>query len=155
MHTTTSLTNDDLAGELITAGETLMRSVVPAIDGDRDCALEVRSALADIRRFGAMLEERIGTHRARRYGAAMSDPTLNDPTLNDYALDFAMTAQRVLDIADEVQRHVANDDIDAADLVMGTSYNKLEGLNDGWREMHSKLREAGADWERTKQRTKP
>ena len=53
MDTTTALTNDDLAGELITCGETLMTSVVPAIDGDRECALEVRSALAAIRRLGA------------------------------------------------------------------------------------------------------
>ena len=58
MDTTAALTNDDLAGELITAGETLMTSVVPAIDGNRECALEVRSALADIRRFGAEFERR-------------------------------------------------------------------------------------------------
>ena len=58
MDTTTAMTNDDIAGELITAGETLMTSVVPAIDGDQACALEVAQALADIRRFGPMLEER-------------------------------------------------------------------------------------------------
>ena len=79
---------------------------------------------------------------------------MNDLTLNDYARDFAMSATRAQDIADEVAQHVADNDLDAAVLVLGVSGNKLRAVMDSAAELQRRLQDAGADWQRARDRKK-
>ena len=73
---------------------------------------------------------------------------MSELTLNDYAQDFVLQAQRIGDIADEVQRHVAADKLDSAVLVLGVSHSRLAELNESMREMQRQLQNAGADYKR-------
>jgi hypothetical protein len=73
MHTTTALTNDDLAERLSCAGEVLQELSWHALDGTwprlwgRECTTppgeRVTAALADIRRLGPILQDRVGAVR--------------------------------------------------------------------------------------------
>jgi hypothetical protein len=78
---------------------------------------------------------------------------MSELTLRDYARDLVMQAQRVADIADEVQQHVEPDDLDAAYLVLGVSHGKLSQLNESMGVLQQQLGSAGADWKRGMGRT--
>jgi hypothetical protein len=52
------MTNDDIGEGLAIAGETLMRDVWNAVDGDPAPLEQVTAALADISRLAPILQER-------------------------------------------------------------------------------------------------
>jgi hypothetical protein len=63
-------------------------------------------------------------------------------------MDFVLRAQRILNIAEEVQEAVANDNLDGAYLVVGVSHGKLAALEQSMVDMQKRLDEAGANWKR-------
>lgn len=73
---------------------------------------------------------------------------MSELTLNDYATGLMMCAARVKAIAEEVAEHVAADNLDGASLVLGTQDGKMAELEGAWNDLHKRLVDGGANWER-------
>lgn len=77
---------------------------------------------------------------------------MTDHDLGAIATQLEMDARRVLDYAEQAAQAVADGDLDGASLVLGTQGAKLDSLTETWSALHRALPEAGADWQRARDR---
>jgi hypothetical protein len=69
---------------------------------------------------------------------------MHEPTIDDRVMDLRLTANRIEDIVEEVERHVTDGKLDAAALVLGVSTGKVHEFSESYSALQAKLRAEGA-----------
>jgi hypothetical protein len=73
-------------------------------------------------------------------------------TPQDAASGLSMALARFTDVAEQAMRAVADDDLDGAALILGVSESRHAEINDAWNDLRTALDNAGADWQRARDR---
>jgi hypothetical protein len=77
---------------------------------------------------------------------------MSEHSVSNSMMDLKLQVNRLDDIVDEVDRHIAAGDFDAAALVLGVSTNKVHGFSESYAGLQASLRAAGADPQRSLKR---
>jgi hypothetical protein len=70
---------------------------------------------------------------------------MSELTINDLTTEFQMNLDRLASIVDETLRHIGNDDLDGAAVVLGSQSGKIAEFNNTWDALYAKLGDEGAD----------
>lgn len=65
--------------------------------------------------------------------------------LNDYVMDLRLNLSRLEGIVGEVERHVADGNLDGAAMVLGSQTGKIGRFTESYGGLQDKLRQEGAD----------